>query len=235
MQLDYPRVQGTLIKRYKRFLADVRLDSGEVITVHCPNSGSMTSCFEPGWKAILSFHDDPKRKLSHTLQFVHNGLCWICVNTHLGNKVVEEALRNELIPELKGYPNIQAERRYAPDTRFDFYLEGGEERPAYVEVKSVSLLAESGLYAFPDAVTKRGQKHLDMLIHARQQGFRAIQLYLIQRSDGSGLTCADWVDPAYSGKLREAMEAGVEVLAFQSEISPPKICLGSSVAICRRV
>lgn len=228
MKFEQPMIFGTLIKRYKRFLADVKLDDGSVITAHCPNTGRMTTCAEPGWRVALSDSHNPKRKYRHTWELVHNGDCWICVNTCRANQIAFEAVSNNVIPELSGYAEVLREQRFG-NSRFDLLLKNGDER-CYVEVKNVTLLAGDGCYAFPDAVTERGRKHLLELITVLNAGHRAAMLYVIPRSDGHGFRPAGEIDPAYAAAFGEAGAAGVEIYAWQAAVSPESIQLASPVA-----
>jgi sugar fermentation stimulation protein A len=226
MQLS-PVIFGTLIKRYKRFLADVELDDGRVITVHCPNTGRMTTCAEPGWRVALSDSQNPKRKYRYTWELVHNGQCWICVNTGRANKMAFEAVSNQIIPELSEYSDVLSEQKFGT-SRFDLLLRKGDDL-CYVEVKNVTLLADDGCYAFPDAVTERGRKHLNELMDVVKAGHRAAMLYVIPRSDGTGFRAAHEIDPAYADALVAAVDAGVEVYAWRADVSPEEIRLSEPV------
>lgn len=220
-------IQGTLIKRYKRFLADVELDDGSVITAHCPNTGRMTTCAEPGFRVVLSDSENPKRKYRFTWELAHNGDCWICVNTGRANEMAFEAVSKGWIPELAGYDEVIREQKFG-NSRFDLLLKSGDAL-CYVEVKNVTLLAEDGMYAFPDAVTERGRKHLNELIDVVKAGHRAAMLFVIPRSDGSGLRAAREIDPKYAEALKVAAENGVEIHAWQAEVSPEEIRLAKPV------
>ncbi|MEN8255643.1 MAG: DNA/RNA nuclease SfsA [Verrucomicrobiota bacterium] len=222
-----PMVFGTLLKRYKRFLADVELEDGSVITAHCPNTGRMTTCAEPGWKVALSDSQNPKRKYRFTWELVHNGDCWICVNTGRANQMAFEAVSQNMIPELSGYAEVLREQRFG-SSRFDLLLRTGDNL-CYVEVKNVTLLADDGCYAFPDAVTERGRKHLDELVDAVKAGHRAAMLYVIPRSDGTTFRPAHEIDPAYAEALDSAMAAGVEAHAWRADASPEGIRLKKQV------
>ncbi len=222
MQFEQNLLSGMLIKRYKRFLADVRLEDGKVVTAHCPNSGSMKTCAEPGWDVRLSRADNPKRKLKYTWELVHNGVSWIGINTHLANKLTVEAIESGWIPELSGYPSLRTEVGYGQNSRVDILLESERER-CYVEVKNVTLVEADGVYRFPDAVTKRGLKHLYELQDMVAQGHRAVMLFAIQRTDGSHFEPAAHIDPEYAGALKKAQVNGVELLAYRAELSPQKI------------
>jgi len=229
MKFDSPLLFGTLIRRYKRFLADVELEDGSVITVHCPNTGRMTTCAEPGWRVALSDSQNPKRKYRFTWELVHNGQCWICVNTGRANKIAAEAVVNGTIPELSGYAEVLREQTFG-NSRFDLLLRTGKKL-CYVEVKSVTLLAGDGCYAFPDAVTERGRKHLNELVEVVRAGHRAAMLYVIPRSDGSTFRAADEVDPKYAEALDVAVAAGVGIYAWRVDVSPEEIRLAAPVAI----
>jgi len=229
MKFEEPLLSGTLLKRYKRFLADVELDNGTVITVHCPNTGRMTTCAEPGWRVALSDSHNPKRKYRFTWELVHNGQCWICVNTGRANEMAAEAVAGGIIPGLAGYAEVLREQKFG-NSRFDLLLRTGEDL-CYVEVKNVTLLADDGCYAFPDAVTERGRKHLNELVEVVRAGHRAAMLYVIPRSDGTTFRAATEVDPAYSTALTTAIKAGVEIYAWRANVSPEEIRLAIPVAV----
>ncbi|MDH5736921.1 MAG: DNA/RNA nuclease SfsA [Gammaproteobacteria bacterium] len=222
--------QGTLVKRYKRFLADIRLPDGKVITVHCPNTGAMKGCATPGWRAWYSVSDNRARKYPGTWELVMNeDGHYIGVNTANANRLVHEALNQGWISELSGYRSIRAEQLYGrpgpnhQSSRVDFLLSGHARRKAdcFVEVKSVTLLtdtksegATSGTGQFPDAVTDRGTRHLKQLMAVKASGGRAVLLYCVQHT-GIGLVRPAWqVDPVYAHTLKAARAAGVEVLAY---------------------
>lgn len=223
-----PTITGTLIKRYKRFLADVELADGSVITAHCPNTGRMTTCAEPGWKVVLSDSTNPKRKYRYTWELVHNGDCWICVHTGRANEMAFEAVSNGIIPELSGFEEVLREQTFG-NSRFDLLLRTGDEL-CYVEVKNVTLLADDGCYAFPDAVTERGRKHLNELIDVVKTGHRAAMLFVIPRSDGTAFRTAHEIDPKYAEALNTAALAGVELYARQAVVSPDELRLSKPVA-----
>lgn len=228
MQLP-PVIFGTLIKRYKRFLADVELEDGSVITVYCPNTGRMTTCAEPGWRVALSDSNNPKRKYRHTWELVHNGDCWICVNTGRANEMAFEAVSNSVIPELAGYEEVLREQTFG-NSRFDLLLKTGDDL-CYVEVKNVTLLADDGCYAFPDAVTERGRKHLNELVEVVKAGHRAAMLFVIPRSDGTTFRAAHEIDPKYADALQAAAAGGVELHAWQAAVAPAGLRLADRVDI----
>lgn len=220
MKFDSPLTTGTLIRRYKRFLADIELDSGEVITAHCPNTGRMTTCAEPGYRVALSKSDNPKRKYAYTWELAHNGTCWIGVNTARTNALAAEAIETGIITELQGYDELLREQPFGK-SRLDLLLKKGAEH-CYVEVKNVTLVMDDGCYAFPDAVTARGTKHLHELIDIVQAGHRAVMLFVVQRADGTTFRPAHEIDPSYTEALQKADDSGVKILVYQSELSPTR-------------
>lgn len=227
MRFPSPLIPCVLLRRYKRFLADVRFDSGEEVVVHCPNPGSMLGCVGPGWRALASDSGNPARKLRHTLQMVHDGRCWIGVNPGLANAIAAEGIRAGAVPELAGYPGMRREAPWGTDTRFDFLL-SGDRGGCYVEVKSVTLATPDGFSAFPDAVTTRGTRHIRELLAAKAAGHRAVLLFVVQRPDGlAGFRAAAEIDPVYAAALRQAHAAGLEVYAHAAEVGPLGISLTS--------
>ncbi len=222
MKFQQTLVPGKLIKRYKRFLADIKLDSGETITVYCPNTGSMKSCDTPGWKVMLSKSENPKRKYKYTWEMVYNEKCWIGINTAIPNIIAEEAIRTEQIPELAGYDEIKREVKYGKNSRIDLLLKSNQQN-CYVEVKNVTLVEDDGCYYFPDAVTERGKKHLFELMEMVMQGHRAVMLFVIQRNDGTIFKPAAHVDPKYAETLKNAKDNGVEILPYQAKVFPDEI------------
>jgi sugar fermentation stimulation protein A len=224
-----PLAPGILIKRYKRFLADVRLPSGKVVTVHCPNTGSMKSCCEPGRPVALSYHPDPGRRYPYTWEMIRMDAGWVGVNTAIPNGLAALAAKYGLIPEFISYTTVQREVRYGVNSRIDLLLEGPPGR-MWVEIKNVSLLDGKTL-CFPDAVTQRGKKHLDELIRMAAQGDRATLLFVVQRPDGHVFRPADSIDPDYASALRRAAQAGVDVLAYRAEVSPQRVRWGGPVPL----
>ncbi|MDD0973346.1 DNA/RNA nuclease SfsA [Pseudomonas fontis] len=208
--------EARLLRRYKRFLADIELASGEQITIHCPNTGSMLNCMREGGKVWFSRSNDPKRKLPGTWEISETPQGRLaCVNTGRANAIVEEALRAGKITELAGFTALKREVPYGEErSRIDFRLEF-DSGPAYVEVKSVTLgYPESTTAAFPDAVTQRGAKHLRELAALARQGVRAVQLYCVNLSGVDAVRPAEEIDAAYAAALRAAVAEGVEVLAY---------------------
>lgn len=204
------------LRRYQRFLVDVRLPDQRQITVHCPNTGSMTGCLAPGCEVRLSASNNPKRKYRYTLELTRPGQCWVGVNTSRTNALVREALLNGVVTELGRIDHCQPEVRVSDHSRLDFLLQSGEQS-IYLEVKNCTL-AEDGVALFPDAVTARGTKHLMELIDLRRQGYGAAVFFCVQRSDAVRFAPARKIDPVYARTLAAAFAAGVRVLAYQAEV-----------------
>jgi len=221
MQFSQKLQPGILVRRYKRFLADIKLENDKIITVHCPNSGSMLGCSEPGSPVMLSRSDNPKRKYPHTLEMVQSGTTWVGVNTSLTNRLVREALENRAISEFGKLDAITQEIKTSDNTRLDFLLEQ-QGKKIFMEVKNCSL-AKKRIAMFPDAVTARGTKHLLELAALRQQGHMAAVLFCVQREDADSFMPAAHIDPVYAETLAKVAAAGVIVLAYQAEISPEEI------------
>ncbi|MFQ5508518.1 MAG: DNA/RNA nuclease SfsA [Leptospirillia bacterium] len=217
MEWATPLIEGTLIQRYKRFLADVTLDDGSVITAHCPNTGAMTGCKTPGSRVLLSPADNPARKLKYTWEAVAVGDTWVGINTARPNHIVEEAIAAGEIAELSGYSTIHREVKYGEGSRIDLLLEG-DSPPCYVEIKNTTL-ADGPLARFPDAVTSRGKKHMEELARMVRQGARAAVVFLVHRDDCDRFSPADDVDPDYGAALRDAARTGVMTLAYRARIT----------------
>ncbi|WP_416306406.1 DNA/RNA nuclease SfsA [Neptunicella sp. SCSIO 80796] len=230
MKFVSPLIKGKLIKRYKRFFADIELDDGQIAIAHCANTGSMKNCADPGWIAYLSKHNNPKRKLAYSWELVENHQQQIIgINTHNANKLVAEALQNKIISELADYEQIAAEVKYGDEnSRIDFLLSAPGLADCYVEVKSVTLL-ENGCGYFPDAVTKRGQKHLRELVVMVEQGYRAVLFFAVQHSGIQQVKVADHIDADYATQLQLAINAGVQILAYRCELQQQNYFLDQSV------
>lgn len=219
-----PLYSGTLLKRYKRFFADIQLDSGEIVTAHCPNTGPMTGVSTTGSKVQLSQSDNPKRKLAYTLELIQvhdTEPTWVGVNTALPNRIVKLALEKHLFPQLGDYSQIKSEVVYGQDkkSRVDFYLTGKDPQPPiYLEVKNTTW-SQSTRAIFPDTETTRGQKHLRELTALLPQT-RAVMLYFINRGDCTEFAPGDVTDPIYGKLLREGIARGLEVLPCRFDISP---------------
>jgi sugar fermentation stimulation protein A len=227
-----PLVTGTLIKRYKRFLADVELDSGETLTAHVANPGSMMGLDTPGSKVWLSKSDNPKRKLQYSWELLEVDGALVGINTNHPNKLGVEAIEDGTIKELQGYGALRREVKYGKSSRIDILLEdgpGGEI--AYVEIKNVHLSRRPPLAEFPDSVTARGAKHLVELGDMAEAGHRAVMLYLIQRNDCDRFALARDIDPKYAESLDLALKRGVEVLAYGCTISPSFIKVAGPLAL----
>jgi len=235
MKFTTPLVRGTLIKRYKRFLTDVTLDSGEVITASCPNTGSMMGLKDPGNRVWLSTSDNPKRKYKHTWEMVEvamdGGRTMVGLNTGRPNAIVSEAIRDGRIAELTGYAGLRNEVKYGVNSRIDILLEDDSRPPCYVEVKNVTLLRQKGIAEFPDGVTARGAKHLREMSEMVRQGHRATMFYLAQRADAEQLTFASDIDPAYLEAYKQATSAGVEAIAYACTLSEDGIVLDRAIPI----
>ncbi len=238
MDFETPLVRGTLIKRYKRFLADVTLDTGEVVTASCPNTGSMKGLIDPGNPVWLSLSDNPKRKYKHTFEMVEvdmgKGPTIVGINTGHPNKLVEEGIVSKKIKELKGYPVLKREQKYGKNSRIDILLRDGEGEDAkrcYVEVKNTTLSRKHGVAEFPDAVTSRGAKHLAELADMVREGHRAVMVYLIQRNDAKKFAFADDLDPEYLKAFEAATKVGVEALAYACDVTPDRITVQRKVKI----
>lgn len=223
-----PLQSATLLKRYKRFLADIRTDEGLEITVHCPNSGSMRGCSTPGSRVMLSTSPNPKRKYPQTLEMIRVGATWVGVNTMLTNHIVAEAIEEERIGELQGIDAITREVKTSASSRLDLLLQRGQEK-IYVEIKNCSLV-EEGWAMFPDAVTARGTKHLQELADLVRQGHRGVIFFCVQRMDGARFRPAAHIDPLYARTLAEVADQGVEILVYQAEVSPQSITISNSLS-----
>jgi sugar fermentation stimulation protein A len=221
-------IRGTLIQRYKRFLADVRLASGEVVTAHCTNTGSMMGCKEPGSAVYLSRSENLNRKLPYTWELIQIDGTWVGINTMHPNKLVPEAVEAGVIQELSGYPTIRREVKVSAHTRLDVCLEG-KSGVCFVEVKNVTLAVDRTA-AFPDAVSERGTKHLRELMRLKRQGHRAAIVFVIQRRDCDYFRPADEIDPQYGRWLRRAIKAGVEALPYRAKVTPKEIFLTDRIA-----
>lgn len=224
--------QGRLIKRYKRFLADIELPDGELITIHCPNTGSMKNCNEPGSRVWFSTSDNPKRKYPNTWEMVEVAKRYRAgINTGRANALVEEAIRDGIVSELQGYDEIQREVKYGEEnSRIDLLLRAGKSL-CYVEIKNVTLWMGDGVGIFPDAVTTRGQKHLRELMAMKAQGHRAVIFFCIQHTGIETVAPADEIDPDYGAMLREAHAAGVEVLAYGGDLTARAITLNKPIPV----
>jgi sugar fermentation stimulation protein A len=236
MQFETSLVRGRLIKRYKRFLADVMLDSGETITATCPNTGSMKGLTEPGSPVWLSTNDSPTRKYRHTWEMVEHdigdGPCLVGINTNHPNKLVSEAIAAGQISPLKGYGDLRREVKYGNEnSRIDILLDDAKKGLCYVEIKNVHLMRKRGLAEFPDSVTERGAKHLRELAEMVRAGHRAVMVFLVQRPDATRLSLARDIDPRYGEAFDAAVTAGVEAVAYRCALSPEAITVDKKIRI----
>ncbi len=235
MVMDFPTplIPGRLIKRYKRFLADIVLEDGREVTAHCANPGAMLGLNMEGLRVWVEPNDDPKKKLKfgwRLIEFSGEGH-WAGIDTSVPNRVVGEALTAQRVPDLADYGTVRPEVRYGTNSRIDFLLSQDELPDVYVEVKNVHLSRTPGLAEFPDSVTKRGAKHLDEMAAMVAQGHRAVMLYCIQRTDCDRLSFADDLDPGYCAAFERARDAGVEAQAWTCNISPRAVNLDRPVRI----
>ncbi|MSP21342.1 MAG: DNA/RNA nuclease SfsA [Alphaproteobacteria bacterium] len=225
MRFAAPLIRARLVRRYKRFLADVLLESGETVTAHCPNPGAMLGLTEAGAEVWLSRSDDPKRTLPWSWELVGAADGLIGINTARPNRIAEEAIAGAAVPELAGYDRIRREVRYGERSRVDLVLERTDGESCYVEVKNVHLMRRPGLAEFPDSVTTRGTRHLRELATLAASGVRAVVLFVVQRADASGFAVAGDIDPAFHAAARAARAAGVETLCYGCALSPQQIVL----------
>ncbi len=230
-----PLISATLVRRYKRFLADVVLPDGEIVTAHVANPGAMMGLAAPGSRVWLSKSDNPKRKLAHSWELIEvdlgAGSELVGVNTAHPNPLVGTALAARIIPELSGYASIRREVKYGKNSRVDFLLEDPMRPPCYVEIKNVHLMRQPGLAEFPDAKTERGAKHLEELGDAVAAGCRAVMLYLIQIGSASRFALARDIDPKYAAAFDRARARGVEAIAWRCIISCESIEIAAPVPI----
>ena len=232
MKFPDPLLRGTLISRYKRFLADVELDSGETVTAHCANSGSMLSVNEPGSEVFLSPARNLDRKLKYTWEMIRVGRTLVGINTSLPNGLVEEAVLDGTIVELGGYGSLRREIKYGKNSRIDLLLEDIDKKKCYVEVKNVTMkrdLSKDAPVEFPDGVTARGAKHLVELADMVAAGHRAVMMYLVQRQDSQTFSIASDIDPVYAKGLRTAIAAGVEILCYGCKLTATEIRVAAPI------
>ncbi len=232
MEFQTPLIEGVLIKRYKRFLADIQLSNNDIVTAHTSNTGAMLGCSRPGLKTWLKDTKNPKRKYPYSWELVQTESgTTVGINTLLANKLVLEGMRRGIISDTNKYTRIRSEVRYIDkSSRIDFLLQSPELPDCFLEVKNVTLVKDNAAY-FPDAVSLRGLKHLRVLIDNVKNGNRSIMLYCIQRNDAKTFSPARHIHPEYANLLGEAVDSGVEALAYQCNISPTNIDITTSVPI----
>ncbi len=229
MLLPQIRQQGTLIKRYKRFLADIRLQDGATMTVYCPNTGSMKGCSTPGAAVIISYSDNSNRKYPWTLEMIRENQVWIGVNTGMTNRIIKEALENGTIKDFGKIDSIETEVKVSPRSRLDFRLTtaGGS---VYIEVKNCSLaVAETAM--FPDAVTVRGTKHLEELLTLYESGHQAAIIFCVQRADCIDFRPAAAIDPVYAATFNRVCRSGVQALVYQAEVTPESVTITNKLPL----
>lgn len=224
MQFDRPLVPARLIRRYKRFLADVRLEDGQEVVAHCPNPGSMMGLAEPGERIWLEPNDDPRKKLRYGWRLVeHEGGHFTGIDTGVPNRMLKAALVARQVPALAAWDRVRAEVKYGEKSRVDFLLSGDRLPDCYVEVKSVTLCRIPGLAEFPDAKTARGARHMAELAAMVAEGHRAAVLFLVQRTDAERVAIAADIDPGYAAAIAAARAAGVEVICHRCALSPEDV------------
>jgi len=233
MKFKNKLLQGTLIKRYKRFFIDIKYQNKRIIA-HCPNSGSMMGLLKEGNQVWFSKTDDPKRKLKYTLQIVSINKSLVGTNTHLTNKIVLEALKNKKIEDLNKFNNIKTEVKFSDNTRFDFLITNKKEK-CYLEVKNVTLVRKKGIAEFPDSITSRGTKHLIELINAKKKGYKAYILYLIQRDDCKNFKIASDIDKIYKNSFDMALKSGVKMLCYDCKLNNEEIIINNQIYYDKRL
>ena len=217
MEFTKSLIKGKLIKRYKRFFTDVKI-AKEIVTAHCPNTGSMSGLLKKGNKVWLSKSNNPKRKLKYTLQIIQSKKSKVGVNTHLSNKIVLHALENNLIKEFKNLTQIRSEVKFGQATRFDFLIHKKNYK-AFIEVKNVTMMRKSRIAEFPDAVTERGAKHIKELIKASKNGYKIFVFFIVQREDCDQFKVADDIDPEYSKLISKAVKKKLKILCYDCKFS----------------
>lgn len=233
MKFEHKLIKGILIKRYKRFLADIQLDNGDIVTAHCANSGSMMGLCLPGSIVWLSPVNNPKAKLNYKWELVEANDTLVGINTSRPNGLVEKAIKDGIISELSGYGLLRREMKYGQNSRIDMFLSESHNNTSdcYVEVKSVTLSRQKSLAEFPDSVTARGTKHLQELSQMVTDGYRAVMIYLIQRNDCTIFSIADDIDPIYAATLKNALNFGVEAYCYSCNLNKKEIIVEKNIPI----
>tara|TARA_B100000427_G_scaffold317886_1_gene314445 strand:+ start:426 stop:1121 length:696 start_codon:yes stop_codon:yes gene_type:complete len=227
MKFKETLLQGTLIKRYKRFFVDIK-HQNKTITAHCPNSGSMMGLLYPGNKVWFSKSNDPKRKLKYTLQIIEINKKKVGINTHLTNKIIFESLKEKKIKNLIKFTDIKAEVKFSEKTRFDFLIQNNKVK-CFLEVKNVTLVRKNGVAEFPDAITSRGTKHLNELINAKKKGYESYILYLIQREDCKSFKIAEDIDSEYKNTFNKALKNEVQILCYDCKLTNEEIKINNQI------
>ena len=231
MDFENELISGVLIKRYKRFFADIKLEN-KIITAHCPNPGSMFKLLEKGNRVWITESNNKNRKLKYTLQIIEVGNTKFCINTHITNKIVHESLEEKLVENLNGYNFIRPEKKFGTNTRFDFLLNDTKnDKKAFLEVKSVTLSRKKGHAEFPDSVTSRGKKHLENLILANKQGYESYLMFLIQIENCKSFGIASDIDPEYSKIFKDALKKNIKVLCYDCKFSNKGIKINNKIKI----
>jgi sugar fermentation stimulation protein A len=231
LKLHEPLLAGRFLRRHRRFFLDLELADGAALTVHCANTGSMEGCHAPGALVLASAASNPRRKLSHTAEWIRVAGAWVGINTVRANRIVGEALAAGRVPELAAYREVRAEVPLGRGTRLDFALSGEGLPPCLVEVKNATWPTPDGGIGFPDAVSERGLKHVQALRRAVRGGARGVLLFLVNRDDGGFFRPAFEKDPRYARALVRAAAAGVELLAYRARIAPPEVFLGQRLDV----
>ena len=227
MYFENKLISGLLIKRYKRFFVDIKIKN-QVITAHCPNTGSMYGLLKKGNKVWISKSNNPNRKLKYTLEIIENNKSKVGVNTHSSNKIVHDALKNNLIDEFKNLLEIKPETKFGTNTRFDFLVLKKKDK-SFIEVKNVTLCRKKEIAEFPDAVTSRGLKHINELLKASKKNYKIYILYLIQRDDCKSFTIAKDIDPNYANALTKAVKKKLNILCYDCKFSSKGIKLSNKI------
>ena len=227
MKFEKKLLQGTLIKRYKRFFVDIKHQNRTIIA-HCPNSGSMLGLLKAGNNVWFSESNNPKRKLKYTLQIIEMDNKLVGINTHLTNKIILESLKTKRIKNLSKFTKIKSEAKFSNNTRFDFFISNNKEK-CFLEVKNVTLVREKNIAEFPDSITSRGTKHLKELIEAKKRGFESYLLFLIQREDCKLLKIAKDIDVNYKNAFDLALKNGVKILCYDCKLSDEEIRINNQI------
>ena len=227
MKFKKKLLQGTLIKRYKRFFVDIEYKNKK-ITAHCPNSGSMMGLLNLGNKVWFSASDNPKRKLNYTIEMIEINKKKVGINTQLTNKIVLESLKKKKIKSLIAFTNIETEVKFSDKTRFDFLI-SNDQKKCFLEVKNVTLMREKNVAEFPDAITTRGTKHLQELLNAKKKGYESCILYLIQREDCKSFKIAEDIDKEYKNAFDIALKKGVKILCYDCKVSDEDIIINNQI------
>ena len=229
MNFENKLISGLLLKRYKRFFVDIKIDN-QIITAHCPNTGSMYGLLKTGNKVWISRSNNPNRKLKYTLEIIEDNKSKVGVNTHFTNKIVFHALQNKLIKEFKNISKIKPETKFGKNTRFDFFIINKKNK-VFIEVKNVTLSRKKGLAEFPDAATTRGLKHINELSNAAKKNYKTFILYLIQRDDCRTFAIAKDIDPNYANALKKAVKNNLNILCYDCKFSSKGIKLNKKIKI----